>query len=99
MSVGFATDKGTIDSTVGSLARAIQQWSARVPTFKDWLDTMPDADLEGLGYSASDVALLRSSVGDMFTLTQVYIGAIDHTPAASLQVFVERVAGIPAVIS
>jgi hypothetical protein len=97
--VGFQTDRGTVDSSVGTLARQIQLWSSRTISFKEWLDTIPDADLGAPPYSYTnqEIALLRSSTGDMYTLTQIFIGAIDHTPASDLSVFVREVGGIPAV--
>jgi len=99
MSVGNLTNKLTIDSTVGPLAQQIQTWSARVDSFKEWLDTMPDATLEAepFSYTPDDVALLKSATNDMFTLSQVYQGKIDHTPASDLSVFVGRIAGVPMV--
>jgi len=100
MPVGLPIDKSTIDMTSGNFARQIQIWAARVPDFKAWLDTMPDADLEKppFNYTEQEVALLKSAVNDMYILSQVWLGKMDHTPASPLNTFAERIAGIPAAI-
>jgi|SRR5215471_1039291 len=99
MTVGIPTDKLACDQAVGQLARQIQQWSSRVPDFKAWLDTIPDADLQAplpFGYTPQEVALLRSATNDMNTLARIYHGLIDHTPASDLSAFAKQLAGIPA---
>lgn len=97
MSVGYAVDKTQIDNVVGALARQIQTWTPQVQDFKTLMDATPEADLETMGYTPDEVALLKSGTNDMFTLAQVYLGVIDHTPAAALNVFVDRMAGLPPV--
>ena len=97
MPVGRPTDKMACDNAVGALAYQIQSWAGRVPEFKIWLDSMTNDDLEKapFNYSEADVALLRSATNDMLTLSQVYLGITDHTPASDLSAFVRRLAGIP----
>lgn len=100
MAVGFPTEKSSVDSSVGNLARQIETWAARVPEFKAWLDTQTDEVLQAApyNYSPEDVALLKSATNDMAALADVYLGNAEHTPASDMSVFVKRVAGIPAVL-
>lgn len=98
--VGNITNRGTTDATSGALASQLQVWSLNVATFSAWLNGMTDAVLEAqpYGYTADEVALLKSAVTDMATLVQVYQGAADLTPARDLSVFVKRLAGVKMVV-
>jgi hypothetical protein len=91
----------SLDNSVGSLAAQIQTWVSRVPDFKAWLDIVPDEVLKAapFNYTDDDVATLRSAVGDMLLLAQIYTGQADLTPARDLSVFVRRLAGVPSVPS
>lgn len=98
MSAGLPTDKMAVDNAVGNLSRQIQMWSGRVPDFKEWLDSVTDTQLQAppFGYTSNEVALLRSATNDMLTLSKVYLGTGDHTPASDLSTFIRQLAGVPA---
>lgn len=40
---------------------------------EDYLSAQADADLEALGFSASDLSMLRSAVADANALAQIYL--------------------------
>jgi len=94
-------DKMSLDNSVGALAAQIQTWAVRVPDFKAWLDTIPDTDLEKapFNYTTDDVAILRSAVGDMLLLAQLYVGQAELSPARDLSVFIRRLSGVPVIPS
>lgn len=94
MSVGFATSKATIDQQCGLLASQILQWADNAINFNAYLVAAPDADLEALGYTPEDVALLKSAGGDMAKLAQVFRGAVEQTPPYDFRTFVARTAGL-----
>ena len=94
MSVGFVTTKATLDQQSGLLATQIMQWADAAHNFNQYLVAAPDADLEGLGYTADDVALLKSAGHDMAQLALVFTGAAAQTPAYDFRTFVARIAGL-----
>lgn len=93
MSVGFTTSKGSLDQASGLLAHNIMMWSRQATDLQTYLAAVPDADLEGLGYTPEDVALLKSAVNDMGKLAQVFFGQAEQTPAYDFRTFVGRIAG------
>jgi len=62
------------DSRSGNLAVSLREILHQIQTFKLELDTITDEDLEALGYSSGDVAILRSAIGDMDDLATVFNG-------------------------
>lgn len=94
MSVGIAVSKGSIDAQSGSLAQGIAQWAESATSLQGYLVAAPDADLEALGYTPEDVALLKSAATDMAKLAQVFYGAVEQTPAYDFRTFTKRLAGL-----
>ena len=72
MSVGFPTDKVTIDARAGQIAQSIRNiLKDDVVNFKTWLDSVSDASLITAGYTQSEVDLLRASFTDLDNLRKV----------------------------
>jgi len=94
MAAGLPVDKFQIDNQVGTLARTLEAFANQALQLKQYMDATPDADLEEFGYTPDDVALIKSGVGDMATVANVYKGTIDHTPASDLGVFSRRLMGL-----
>ena len=95
MSVGFATNKQDVDSKSGSICRMIAMWADETVKFQEsFLAGATEADLEALGYTPEDVALLKSAIGDMYKLAQVYMGTTDQTPAYDFRTFAKRLTGV-----
>lgn len=94
MSVGFVTDKGTIDRQIGSISGNLFLWARQATDLQTYLAAIPDTDLETLGYTPEDVALLKSAANDMGKLAQVFRGEVDQTPAYDFRTFTGRVAGL-----
>lgn len=84
MSVGQVIDKATIDSQIGSFGRQLNSLFFQIQTFAASLDALADAALTVLGYSAGDIALLRSAYRDLNKFRQVYSGAYYVTAGGSL---------------
>jgi hypothetical protein len=94
MAAGLPVDKFQIDNQVGTLARTLEAFANQALQLKQYMDATPDADLEEFGYTADDVALIKSGVGDMATVAGVYKGTTDHTPASDLGTFSRRLMGL-----
>jgi hypothetical protein len=94
MSVGIITNKGTLDLQAGTLAQQIGIWARSATNLNQYLLAATEADLEALGYSTADVALLKSASGDMAKLAQIFEGAAEQTPAYDFRTFTARIAGL-----
>ena len=96
MSVGYPVAKGQVDSIAGQISRQIEQWAPDAIKMNDWLGTMPDEILTAppFGYTADDVALLKSAFADLALLANIYKGAAEITPARDLSTFSKRLAGL-----
>lgn len=94
MSVGIVTSKTTIDQQSGILAQQLGIWARSATNLENFIATQTEADLEALGYTTDDVALLKSACGDMAKLAQIYEGAAEQTPAYDFRTFTGRIAGL-----
>jgi hypothetical protein len=82
MSVGFTTDKGTVDQRAGSLAWQLRSTLDQIQLMKAWLDAQADVVLTNLGYATADITLLRAAYTDLDNLRKVAHG-LQAQPGAS----------------
>lgn len=75
MSVGFPTDKGTVDQRLASLAWQLRSTFDQIAVVKTWLDSQTDAQLTAIGYTGSatsgEVQILRTAYTDLSNLGKV----------------------------
>lgn len=74
MSIGYPVTKQRIDAQCGDAIYQLREALARIQRIKLDLDEMSDADLQALGYSAGEVAIVKSSIGDLNALANVARG-------------------------
>jgi len=96
MSVGLPVTKSEIDSRSGDIARAFQDQFGDVATMQGFLAATPNADLELLGYTADEVASLKTAFTDLTQLGQIWIGAAPLPAAKDFRQFVKRLWGVGA---
>jgi hypothetical protein len=96
MSVGFVVSKSEIDSRMGNLARTFQQIFRDEVVMKSYFDSTVDSDLLALGYTAQEVATLKSAINDLDQLRQVAFGETDITPAKDFTAFLHLLWGMGA---
>jgi hypothetical protein len=94
MAVGMAVSKSEIDTRSGDLARAFQKQFGDVLTLKSFLDSTDEATLEGLGYTADEVATLKTAIADLFQLGQLWSGQATLAAAKDFRTFVSRLWGV-----
>jgi len=96
MSVGLPVTKSEIDTRAGDIARAFQDHFGDVVTMQSFLAATPNADLELLGYTADEVASLKTAFTDLTQLGQIWIGAAALPAAKDFRQFVKRLWGVGA---
>lgn len=96
MSVGLPVTKQEIDNRSGDLARAFQDHFIDVQTLQSFLVRTPDADLTAMGYTADEVASLKTAYADLAQLSQIWIGAIALAAPKDFRTFVQRLWGVGA---
>lgn len=94
--VGIQVTKGEIDSRMGQMARDFQGVFSDLQILKSFFDATLDADLVALGYTAGEVAVLKSAIADMFQLYQISIGAQNLTNAKNFTTFLRQLWGVGA---
>jgi ABC-type transporter Mla subunit MlaD len=65
MSVGLPVTKQEIDARSGDIARAFQRLAGDTTTLKGYLDSATEEVLVELGYTANEVAVLKTSITDL----------------------------------
>lgn len=71
---GYPINKDIIDTRAGYLTQTLRDAFVGVQVLKDYFDATPDADLIALGYTADDVAVLKSSYTALAKLGQIAHG-------------------------
>jgi hypothetical protein len=97
MSVGIPTTKAEVDQAGGALARSMFNLATNIAAFKTWLDAQTDVVLEAspYGYTAGEVALLRSTYTDLINIVNIWNGsATGITLPHDHRIFANQIAGI-----
>jgi len=93
MSVGLQVTKGDADAHAGSIAQALDKAMTDVLDFNDWLTSHTDTDLEALGYTPEDIALLRSAYVDAKLLADIFYGREPLAAPKDFTAFLKRIWG------
>ena len=96
MSVGLPVTKDEIDTRAGDLSRTFQRAFGDVVTMQSFLTATPNADLEALGYSADEVASLKTAFADLQQLGEIWIGNEALAAPKDFRTFVSRLWGVGA---
>lgn len=93
---GYPVDRSQVDTITGTLSRQIDQWAPDTLKIKGFLDATSDDVLAQppFGYSADDVALIKSAFNDLALLARIYLGQDTITEARDLGTFSRRLAGL-----
>jgi hypothetical protein len=94
MSVGIVTTKGEIDSRMGQLARDYQKVFRDLAVLKGYFDATANATLEGMGYTAGEVAVLKSAIADLNQLYDISRGAANLAVAKDFNAFIRQLWGV-----
>lgn len=94
MSAGLAIQKSSIDNEVGAIGRDLNLVVGRIVNFKAWLDGQLDADLAALGYNSTDIANMRSALGDAKQLADIYAGTATLGSTKDFRTFLKRIWGL-----
>ena len=94
MTVGYPTSRSDIDSRAGGIALDLRNAMFNIRNFKLWLDTQVDADLTALGYTAGDIANLRSAFVDLVKLAGVYDGTQTQATLYDFRTFAKLLTGV-----
>ncbi len=93
MSVGFPTDKVSIDARAGDLARRVRDVLTDVQRFQAFLAGKTDAELVALGYTQADVTLLKSAYTQLDSLRTLATGGSTQATANNFLYFSNQLLG------
>lgn len=96
MAAGYSVTKGELDAKAGDIARSAQRLFKDVATLQTYLLRTADADLEALGYSPGDVAILKSAFADLSQLTDLWTGTATLAQVKDFRTFVSQLWGVGA---
>lgn len=74
MTIGYPKNKDSIDSLIGELAVSINRNFRRGSQLKTELDAYTDQQLVNAGYTAGEVAVLRSMMTAIDQMRSIYVG-------------------------
>jgi hypothetical protein len=95
VAVGIPVNKAEIDNVAGSAARSLFNVFSNIQQIKAFLDTKTTGDLEAMGYTANEAAVLKSAYADLAELAATFNGsAPGHTTAHDFRTFAKQLIGI-----
>lgn len=94
MSVGFGVTKDALDQELGRLAVGLREGLAASARLYGWFAGQQTADLEALGYTAGEVAVIGSALGDLHTLSLIANGDASLANPQDLFTWADRLTGI-----
>lgn len=93
MPVGATYTKDEINNTAGQIARQVFAAFESVEQFKVFLDTKPDADLIALSFTQAEVTLLKSAIGDLEQLSNIFLGQVNLASVKDFTTFAKQLIG------
>lgn len=95
MSAGLNANltKQSVDQTVGDATQQLNIAFDNIASTKVFVDVAQDADLEALGYTAADVATIRSALADLDQLGRIYRGIEALADPKDFTTFAKRLFG------
>lgn len=94
MALGYPTTKNDIDSRAGGLAIDLRNRFVEIMNFKVWLDAATDPELTDIGYTALDIARLRSAFIDLDKLARIYFGTETQATPYDFRTFAKFLTGV-----
>jgi hypothetical protein len=96
MSVGLPVTKEEIDSRAGDTARGFQKLFEDVATMKVYLDATDEPTLVALGYTANEVAILKTAFADLAELATIWVGDAALAAPKDFRQFARQLWGVGA---
>lgn len=96
MPVGLPVTKTEVDQRSGDTARAFQRVFEDAATMQLYLEGTPDSDLVALGYTASEVTVLKSAFNDLALLGRIWTGQENLATAKDFRTFLRQLWGVGA---
>lgn len=94
MTVGYPINKAVIDSRVGYLVKTLHDIFEGVEKMKGVLDALTTEDLTTMGYTEAEVAVLKSGITDVNSLSQVAHGLATQSPANNFFFWADKLTGV-----
>ena len=93
MAVGLSVTKDEINARAGDIARGFQKAFEDVLTMQTYLEATPNPDLVALGFTDSDVAILKTAFVDLTELGSIWAGGPGTVPK-DYRAFVRQLWGV-----
>lgn len=92
-SIGLALTKTELDSVMGATSRDVRLDLRRAADIKYVLDQKTDQSLIDLGYTAGEVAVIKSAFADLNQLNDIFNGSANLATAKDFRTFAKQVWG------
>lgn len=94
--IGVVVTRESLDATLGDIALRTNETFRRVSQMQEWLAAQTDAVLIAapFGYTAGEVAIIKSAFSDLDQLRTIYEGAAALAAAKDFRTFARQVWGL-----
>jgi hypothetical protein len=94
--IGLPVTKAELDTRSGNLARSFQANFEDVGILQAYFAATPDQDLVALGYTAQEVATIKTAFADLTQLATIWTGTAALPTAKDFRTFVRQLWGVGA---
>ena len=94
MVVGFEVTKTDLDRRMGGSVIALREAFVQIARVQEYLGRMTEGDLTEMGYSAEEIALIKSSFSSLTTLKDVAEGKKAQPEADNFFFWASRLTGL-----
>lgn len=93
MAIGISVTKADLDRISGALARDVNNLLRWCADFDEFLDAKAEGELTALGYTAGEVAVIKSAFADLAQLASLYDGVGTLANAKDFTTFAKQLWG------
>ena len=93
MSIGLSQGKADIDAQLAQCAIQLREAFVIIQRLQTFMTATADATLTAAGYTAGEVAQIKSAATDMDKLRQIYEGTATQASAYDFRQFVKLLTG------
>lgn len=94
MAAGYQINQSVVNNRVGSTAAAVIGALSDARKVQGWLLATPDATLTAMGFSAQDVADMKSAFIDLVKLADIFDGVQTQASTYNFGSFSKRLVGV-----
>jgi hypothetical protein len=94
MTIGITVQKPGLDQKLGEIALNLRSDFRRIEEMRHYMLITPDSTLVAMGYTAAEVAIIKSALADADQVRRVWTGEAVQAAAQDFRLNLDQLAGM-----